>query len=522
MTKTLAFALVLLVCLSSIAFCADYYVDVQNGDNHNAGSGWSDAYATIGKAMTSYSSSCTSDDTIHVAEGIYYESLSFRSRVTLLGGYPAGGGARDPDGNLTIIDGGKHRRPLRFVSASGCLIDGFTIQNGSAAAGGAVYCDHSSPEISHCTISDNAAYDGGGLYLDGSSPTLKDCKVVNNSASANGGGLFCDGSSPTIWDTVIHGNSAGQNGGGMFCDNSSPRDTKNCLITENTAGANGGGVFCDNSSPRFLNSTLSLNGAGGIGGALFLGSRCSPVVINSILWGDQPDEIWGHKEKKNSIDVTYSNVNQDGFGEANCEPDANGNINCDPRFEAQGGGAAHDGYFLDQIDSPSVSTGDTEENPYGGSSNAEYITDPSGYLDMTGGDDVDMGYHYKEASAAYIELSSFEARAGRESIILTWETATEIDNAGFVLFRVVENHADHEQISGLIPAAGSAASGAAYKLVDRSARPGLTYLYYLIDIDTAGTWTVHGPASARWLALSTANCQLRQPSAVKRIGADRK
>ena len=510
-SSAIAISIFTAACLASVAFCADCYVDVQNGDDSNTGSGWGDAYATIGKAMASCSGA--SDDTIHAAEGIYYESLSFKSLVTLLGGYPAGGGARDPDGNLTIIDGGAHQRPLTFVSASGCRIDGFSIQNGSSTAGGAVYCDHSSPEFSHCIISDNAANEGGGLYLDGSSPTLKDCKVVNNSASANGGGLFCDGSSPTIWDTVIDGNSAGENGGGMFCDRSSPPDTKNCLITENTAGADGGGVFCDNSSPAFLNSTFSLNEAGGIGGALFLGSRCSPVVVNSILWGDQPDEIWGHEEKKNSIDITYSNVQQDGFGEGNCEPDEKGNINCDPRFETKGGGASHDGYFLDQNGSPSVSTGNTEENPYGGSSNVEYITDPSGYLDMTGGDDVDMGFHYREGSETYIKLSSFEARPGRKSIILTWETATEIENAGFVLFRVIESHADYEQISGLIPATGSAASGAAYTFVDRAARPGPTYLYYLIDIDTAGKWTVHGPATAPSRAI--ANCQLstanRQP-----------
>ncbi|MBN1593532.1 MAG: right-handed parallel beta-helix repeat-containing protein, partial [Candidatus Coatesbacteria bacterium] len=355
-----------------------------------------------------------------------------------------------------------------------------------------------SPAIEHCVFTDNHADEGGAIYLDGSSPTIKDCRILNNTANENGGGLYCDGSNPIIWDTVVDGNSAGENGGGMFCDGSSPSDTKNCLFTSNTAGEDGGAVFCDNSSPSFLNCTFSLNEADGLGGALFLGSYCVPIVINSILWGDSPDEIWGHEEKKNSINITYSNVQQDGFGEDDCQPDDHYNISCNPDFAVRGD-EEHDGYFLDQDESPSVSTGDTDKNPYGGYSNSTYVTDVVGYLDMTGGDDVDMGFHYKETGVAYIELASFAAYPDVNGIHIFWETATEIDNAGFALFRRAVDSAEYEQISGLIPSKGNLASGDSYYYFDTTAKATSSYLYSLIDVDTSGKWTVHGPVMARRL-----------------------
>ncbi len=485
----------LVVCVVSVSTATDYYVDGTFGDDGRSGLTWDDAFVTIGKAMACCSG--TSADAIHVAASTYSESVTFKSCVALLGGYPAGGGTRDSGYNVTVLDGGSSTRPLTFQSVSDCRIDGFTIQNGYSSSGGAVYCDHSSPTIEYCTISDNTATDGGGLYFDGSSPTILDCEISSNSASGDGGGIFCDGSSPIIRDTVIDGNTAGENGGGMFCDNSSPPDTKNCLIKSNSAGEDGGGVFCDNSSPTFLNCTFSLNEADGLGGALFLGSECSPVVVNSILWGDEPDEIWGHEEKKNSLDITYSNVHQDGFGDGDCGPDDNNNINCDPYFESRGGETRHNGFFLDQGDSPSVSSGDTEVNPYGGSSNLEYVTDVVGYLDMTSGDEVDMGYHYKTEDSTYIEMVSFEALAVGHSIVLRWETGAEIRNAGFALFREIAGTQDYRLISNLIAAQGTPASGASYSYTDNGVEPGITYNYWLVDIETSGAWTAHGPVSAR-------------------------
>ena len=111
--RTPAMFVALVVCFIPFAVATEYYVDVQNGDDGNTGSDWEDAYATIGKAISSCSGSWA--DVVHVAEGIYNESIDFKSFVTLLGGYPAGGGVRSPENSLTAIDGAAIMRLPRPV-----------------------------------------------------------------------------------------------------------------------------------------------------------------------------------------------------------------------------------------------------------------------------------------------------------------------------------------------------------------------------------------------------------------------
>ena len=62
----------------------------------------------------------------------------------------------------------------------------------------------------------------------------------------------------------------------------------------------------------------------------------------------------------------------------------------------------------------------------------------------------------------YIELASFEAKARGRNILITWETGTEIDNAGFDLYRAeAGDRMTPVKINDrLIPAKGSPAAGA--------------------------------------------------------------
>ncbi len=107
----------------------------------------------------------------------------------------------------------------------------------------------------------------------------------------------------------------------------------------------------------------------------------------------------------------------------------------------------------------------------------------------------------------YIRLESFEAHARGRNIVLTWETGAEIDNAGFLIYRYDGN--ERKAISRLIEAEGSAAAGASYRFVDSNVRPGVTYQYWLVDIDTNGTWTAHGPVRAR-INIEPAGVRIRQ------------
>jgi len=96
-----------------------------------------------------------------------------------------------------------------------------------------------------------------------------------------------------------------------------------------------------------------------------------------------------------------------------------------------------------------------------------------------------------------IELSAFEAVAGNREASLIWKTASEIDNAGFNLYRTETEDGEYVQINNrLIPAKGSPTEGAEYEFADEDVENRQAYWYMLEDVDLNGVSTVHGPVSA--------------------------
>ena len=81
--------------------------------------------------------------------------------------------------------------------------------------------------------------------------------------------------------------------------------------------------------------------------------------------------------------------------------------------------------------------------------------------------------------------------------MIAWETASEIDNAGFHIWRGKKTGGFYARITdAMIPAEGAASWGAEYTYEDWDVEPGMTYFYQLEDIDTAGRRNFHGTASA--------------------------
>ena len=98
----------------------------------------------------------------------------------------------------------------------------------------------------------------------------------------------------------------------------------------------------------------------------------------------------------------------------------------------------------------------------------------------------------KKGKPAAIDLASFTAQAGAGGVTLAWETGTELDNAGFNLYRATSADGPYTQINdALIAAEGDPVSGASYSFVDA---PGYgTFYYQLEDVDYNGVSTMHGP-----------------------------
>jgi hypothetical protein len=101
-----------------------------------------------------------------------------------------------------------------------------------------------------------------------------------------------------------------------------------------------------------------------------------------------------------------------------------------------------------------------------------------------------------------IELSNFSAIPGDGEVTLMWRTESEIDTAGFNIYRGVIGSAEMTKLNDtLIPAKGTATTGAEYTYVDGDVRNGVIYIYKLEDVDTSGTVTEHKPvrATPRWI-----------------------
>ena len=101
-----------------------------------------------------------------------------------------------------------------------------------------------------------------------------------------------------------------------------------------------------------------------------------------------------------------------------------------------------------------------------------------------------------------INLSSFTATPKSGKIILEWSTESEIDNAGFNIYRSETEEGEYIKLNdSLISAQGFSTQGASYEFVDENVKNRKTYYYKLEDIDLSGKLTMHGEVSAmpRWI-----------------------
>jgi len=205
--------------------------------------------------------------------------------------------------------------------------------------GGICIRNGSSPTLINNIVSNNSVMGtvnyGGGIYIGvNSNPLLLNNNICNNYASGNstmGIGInIYDNSNPTLIGNIIENNHQigyGANGGGLsiWYHDSSPLLINN--VISNNSSRFGGAICYYDANPILINNTISNNTAN-YGSALYvslLSSYSELTIINSILYNNQPSEIYFDSYGLNNI-LTVTNSIIEG-GESGIVMVNNGTIN---------------------------------------------------------------------------------------------------------------------------------------------------------------------------------------------------
>jgi hypothetical protein len=99
-----------------------------------------------------------------------------------------------------------------------------------------------------------------------------------------------------------------------------------------------------------------------------------------------------------------------------------------------------------------------------------------------------------QSPPASVELASFTATGHEDYVEIEWITAAEIDNAGFNIHRGINEEGDKSKLNEvMIPARGSELEGSIYSFTDYDVTDGITYYYWLEDVNIHGNSEMEGP-----------------------------
>lgn len=277
---------------------------------------WTTAFRDLQDALAA----AIAGDEIRIAEGVYRAdrgtldpALAFEipPGVTLLGGHPMGGGARDSVLHPTVLEGDllgddafdpltggsgdadNTHRLVRIVGGVGTVLDGLVIRNGRSRLsanpvetwGGCLAIQGGDPVIRHCRIEAGfSEASGGGAVAVAAAVRFEDCEFVGNRAHSFGAGLAlaeCDGA--VVIRCRFEGN-VGSSGAGLFV---SPLDfpfvassstqllLEDCAFSANCAmvgATQGGAIYVGGGSGVIRTCTFEGNLANGGAGAYLVAS----------------------------------------------------------------------------------------------------------------------------------------------------------------------------------------------------------------------------------------------------------
>ena len=122
---------------------------------------------------------------------------------------------------------------------------------------------------------------------------------------------------------------------------------------------------------------------------------------------------------------------------------------------------------------------------------------------------------YREGGALPVELAHFHVARTEAGVVIKWATASEVDNAGFILWRSLTRDSGFTRLNtALIAGAGTTGERQEYTFTDASAKPGVEYYYQLEEVAFDGKRETLAMRMLRG-SVSAANRRLTTFGAVK-------
>jgi parallel beta-helix repeat protein len=241
--------------------------------------------------------------------------------LTIAGGYSNDFSTNNPEVFISIIDAEANGRALvafdvNLQLGGIVLLDGDALGlaggNLSLDAGGLMFLDNVTADISKVRFQDGSAVSGGGAYATQTDGTWTDTAWINNTTVGvgDGGGLHLRESDDLMIEDSLFSDNFGHSGGGLYIYHSEVVIRGNTFIN-NEADENGGGVHFANGdpleTPALLHNDFTANIAEKGGGisiawndALLDGNvlrnniatesgagirifRCDPIVRNNVV-----------------------------------------------------------------------------------------------------------------------------------------------------------------------------------------------------------------------------------------------
>ena len=95
---------------------------------------------------------------------------------------------------------------------------------------------------------------------------------------------------------------------------------------------------------------------------------------------------------------------------------------------------------------------------------------------------------YRRGKPLPVELSQFSAKFVKGEGVISWTTESELDNAGFNIYRSTSKTKDFHRINPkFIQGAGTTGQRTQYQFIDKTSKPDVSYYYRLEDVDLSGT-----------------------------------